>query len=148
MATFVEIRTETGKAVKMTGEHLLPVSPNCDGESSLTTAKNVVVGACAYGREGDLEKVVSVRSETGNGVYTVVTEDLNAKLVVGGIVAHPFSVHPVIASLTDYFYCFHRILYKFLPTTAMESSILSGFNSYASYTALLSLPSVLSLVAN
>lgn len=81
--TFVEIKTESGRMIKMTRRHLLPL---CSGE--LVVAQNLKHGSCLKTVGGD-ELVTTTTETVINGVYTAIAE--NEFLVVNGFVASPFA---------------------------------------------------------
>jgi predicted extracellular nuclease len=86
--TFTHLQTEAGRDIKMTAEHLLPVSTSCSGSYSLAQASSVQVGSCVQTVTG-AEKVSAISEVQGQGVYSVVTKE--AMVVVNGIVASPFA---------------------------------------------------------
>mmetsp|Transcript_16474 Transcript_16474/g.19484 ORF Transcript_16474/g.19484 Transcript_16474/m.19484 type:complete len:417 (-) Transcript_16474:65-1315(-) len=81
--TFVEIKTNTDRLIKMTRRHLLPL---CNGE--LIVAQDVKTGSCLRTVDGD-ELVTTTNEVVVNGVYTAVTN--NEFLVVNGFIASPFA---------------------------------------------------------
>jgi hypothetical protein len=96
-ATFVEVNTASGKTVKLTRGHLLPL---CDG--SLMVANDIKEGSCLRTVDGE-DEVTNTTMVEMNGVYTAVTE--NEFLVVNGIIASPFAASSALVhaffNLTD-----------------------------------------------
>lgn len=84
MGTFLELKTDSGKAVRMTGGHFIP---KCNGE--LEPAAEIVVGDCLFTVDGK-ETVTEITSATKFGIYTAITK--NKFIVVDGIVASPYSL--------------------------------------------------------
>jgi hypothetical protein len=82
-ANFVEINTVSGKVIKMTRGHLIPL---CSGD--LKTAAAIEKGACLRTIHGE-DEVLNATDVILNGVYTAVTE--NEFVVVNGIIASPFA---------------------------------------------------------
>jgi hypothetical protein len=117
-AVFVEIVTEGGGDVKLTGDHLL-LSGVCGGEMSLVEAGSVLVGSCVRSVSGDVS-VMSVSLVSGEGVYTVVTKH-DGLIVVNGIVASPFAVNHNVANAV---YNVHRMLHIVLPSWMLSSALL------------------------
>ena len=107
-AIFVTIATEAGRDLKLTTNHFLPAG-KCDAAAALPviTADRVSVGDCVQTMSGR-EKVVSVDTVEGHGIYTAIaTEEL---LVVNGIVATPFGgINPTLVNI---YYNLHRLVYS------------------------------------
>jgi len=114
-ATFVTIATAAGRDVKMTANHVLPA-----GACGLTTlpyvsASSVVVGDCVETASGR-ERVVSVSTVVGEGIYTVVA--MEELVVVNGVVATPYGgVNPTLANV---YYNLHRLAYQVCGANAMK----------------------------
>jgi len=115
-ATFVTIATAAGRDVKMTANHVLPA-----GACGLTTkalpyvsASSVVVGDCVETVSGR-ERVVSVETVAGAGIYTVVA--MEELLVVNGVVATPYG--GVNSALANVYYNLHRLAYQVWGTKAL-----------------------------
>ncbi len=101
---FIELSTNMNNSVRFTGNHLVST---CSG--ALAFAGSLKIGACVQTVAGD-SLLTTIRHVKSRGMYTVVT--MNEFLVVGGIVASPFSVnHRVVHS----YYNIHRVLFKLVP---------------------------------
>ena len=106
--TFVKITTVSGRDLKMTMNHVLPVG-TCDTKQSLSyvSASEIVVGVCVetvHGREA----IVSVESIEGKGIYTMIA--MEELLVINGIIATPFGgINPTLANM---YYNLHRLVYS------------------------------------
>ena len=108
--TFVKVTTISGRDLKMTMNHVLPIG-SCDTKQSLSyhSASEIVVGDCVETVRGR-EPIVSVESTEGKGIYTVIT--MEELLVINGIIATPFGgINP---SLANMYYNLHRLVYSLL----------------------------------
>lgn len=81
---FERLTTASGKELFATMKHLLP---DCKG--ALKTARDFTAGDCVRTADGEETLAAVARDVDSTGVYTAVTT--NEFLVVGGIVASPFS---------------------------------------------------------
>lgn len=108
---FIHIVTnKLGLDIKMTLDHMIPYSSNCDRNNfKLTRASAVLVNGCVDSEEGMLT-VISTEEVYGISLYSAVTT--NEYILVNGIVASPFAVSHAAA---DSFYNLLRIVYRFLP---------------------------------
>jgi hypothetical protein len=89
-ATFAFLTTATGRSIKMTPEHIVMVDPSCGTKTVLMKASEVEKDMCLVTVEGQ-EQVTAVSSVSGNGIYTVITNE--EMVVVNGIIASPFAVN-------------------------------------------------------
>jgi len=115
-AVFTVLATEAGRDVKMTANHVLPAGA-CDLASPLpyVAASAVASGDCVETVSGR-ERVVSVSTVEGKGIYTVIT--MEELLVVNGIVATPYGgVNPALANV---YYNLHRLAYQVYGAGAMK----------------------------
>jgi hypothetical protein len=106
-AMFTVLATAAGRDVKMTANHMLPAGA-CDAAKSLpvVAASAVVVGECVQTVSGR-ERVVSVGTVDGEGIYTAIA--MEELLVVNGIVATPYGgINPTLANV---YYNLHRLRY-------------------------------------
>ena len=106
--TFVKITTLSGRDLKMTMNHMLPVG-TCDTKQSLSylSASEIVVGDCVETVTGR-EQIVSVESMEGKGIYTLIA--MEELLVINGIIATPFGgINPTLANI---YYNLHRLVYS------------------------------------
>jgi hypothetical protein len=115
---------------------LIAVSDHC-GEipstsSTLKRAASVKVGECVLTVAGD-ERVVSNVDEGGAGVYTAVTMEKDALLVVNGIVASPFAVNHAVGNT---FYQLHRFAYAVAPSL-VATPLFSGVQAFVGDLSLL-----------
>ena len=109
-ADFVRLVTESGRDVKMTADHLVPAGAcSFAGPSpfpAAVAASAVSVGDCVFTVAGP-ERVASVETVGGRGVYTIVA--IEELLVVNGVVATPYGgVNPTLANV---YYNLHRLAY-------------------------------------
>jgi hypothetical protein len=109
-AQFRVLTTETKRDIKLTGKHLL-VAGACDGSMDLMYAEAVTPDHCVQTVDGK-ERVSSVATTAGRGVYTVVTQASDKLLVVNGVVASPFAVNHAMANA---YYGVHRLVYQLWP---------------------------------
>ena len=85
--TYLQLTTESGRDLKMTKNHLMPVG-NCDDFTDFTqgskapppplrlrAASDIVVGDCVLSIAGH-DKVVSIHTIEGKGVYTIITTEV------------------------------------------------------------------------
>ena len=108
--TFVKITTVSGRDLKMTMNHVLPIGA-CDTKQSLSyhSASEIVVGDCVETVHGR-EPIVLVESMEGKGIYTLIT--MEELLVINGIIATPFGgINPTLANM---YYNLHRLVYSLL----------------------------------
>jgi len=107
-ATFAVVTTASGRDVKMTANHMLPAGA-CETPAALpvVSASSVSEGECVETVSGR-ERVVSVSTVEGGGIYTVVA--MEELLVVNGVVVTPYGgVNPALANT---YYNLHRLAYK------------------------------------
>ena len=126
-AVFMHITTESGRDVKMTQSHIIPAGV-CGSSLPLVYASKVTVGDCVLTVSGE-EKVSSVESVRGEGVYTIVTKE--EFIVVNGIVASPFGANHMMANM---YYNIHRFAFTIAPTllaTNLFHSINEGLGLFA-----------------
>jgi hypothetical protein len=81
-ATFTHITTDSGRDIKMTQSHVLPAG-KCSVSSTsepvllpLVYASQVSVGDCIMTESGQ-ERVYTVGNVRGEGLYTIVTNQVN-----------------------------------------------------------------------
>ena len=126
-AVFMHITTESGRDVKMTQSHIIPAGV-CGSSLPLVYASKVTVSDCVLTVSGE-EKVSSVESVRGEGVYTIVTKE--EFIVVNGIVASPFGANHMMANM---YYNIHRFAFTIAPTllaTNLFHSINEGLGLFA-----------------
>jgi hypothetical protein len=109
-AEFTVLTTETTRDIQLTGKHLL-VAGTCDGAMELMYAEAVTPEHCIQTVYGP-ERVTSVSTTMGRGVYTVVTQASDKLVVVNGVVASSFAVNHAVANA---YYSMHRLLYQLWP---------------------------------
>jgi len=89
---YVNIKTETGESLHLTGEHLIYMARGCDNSSIDTVrAEQVETGACVMvvnGATHKYSKVVSTKRIAKTGIYSPVTEV--GTVVVSNVVASCF----------------------------------------------------------
>ena len=116
---FIKLVTSSGKSIKMTPYHLLPVQ---NGDLfTLTCANDVEVNDIIMTVDG-YESVTSKEIEMDNGIYTVVTND--DYIVVNNIIASPFDTFHDLANV---YYQIHRTVYNINPQI-LETEIFNDFN--------------------
>lgn len=129
-ADFVRLVTESGRDVKMTADHLLPAGAcSFAGPSpfpAAVAASAVSVGDCVFTVAGP-ERVASVETVGGRGVYTIVA--IEELLVVNGVVATPYGgVNPTLANV---YYNLHRYGSRrgvFFPSPLASSMLTRAFS--------------------
>jgi hypothetical protein len=105
--TFAVIGTESGRDLKMTANHVLPVGACALSSLPLVAARQIAVGDCVQTVSGR-EQVVSVNKVEGKGIYTIIA--MEELIVVNDIVATPFGgVNPTLANA---YYNLHRLAYS------------------------------------
>jgi len=114
-ATFANIATEGGKALKATKTHLVQT---CSGD--LAYAGALKAGDCLRTVDGD-ERIASTSVTKAEGIYSVVAQ--NEFVVVSGIVSSPFAF---AHGATNAVYNLHRALYKFAPALLKSSAVVSA----------------------
>ena len=113
--TFVKITTTSGRDLKMTMNHMIPVG-TCDTKQSLTylPASEIVVGDCVETVNGR-EPIVSAESTEGKGIYTLIA--MEELLVINGIIATPFGgINPTLANI---YYNLHGLFYSLLGSSVL-----------------------------
>ena len=120
-AAFLRLVTESGRDVKMTADHQLPAGDCAFAGPSLfpaaVAASDVKVGDCVFTVAGP-ERVVSIDTVGGRGVYTIVA--IEELLVVNGVVATPYGgVNPALANV---YYNLHRLAYVACGTTYIRAA--------------------------
>jgi hypothetical protein len=81
-AQFVEVITADLRSLRLTSDHLLPVSSRCllqkagqpDRQFHLIAARDLRVGDCLYTVDMKLSQVLEVNTFLGAGVYTIVLD--------------------------------------------------------------------------
>lgn len=116
-AKFVQLMTESKRAVKVTADHLV-LGGSCESSLSLVSAGSVKVGQCLQTIAGP-EVVTAASLAKESGVFTVVTLK-GGLLVVNGVVASPFAVNHLVANA---FYNIHRAVYNILPSATKQSMV-------------------------
>jgi len=122
-STFVELETSMGRTLKATPTHLI-VAGQCGESMNLVRAKDIAVGDCVKTVAGE-DKVVASETNTGFGVYTIVTSEMSGYVVVNGIVASSFAQ---LHFLPNMYYNIHRALYNILPQEVMGSDMMESLN--------------------
>lgn len=118
-ALFAHITTKN-RDIKITMDHVLPAG-TCGSSLPLVYASQVAVGNCIMTIAGQ-EKVSSVLSVKGNGLFTVITNE--EYIVVNGIIASPFGANHMMANL---YYNIHRFAFALSPLL-LSSSFLRSVN--------------------
>jgi hypothetical protein len=110
-ALFTHITTTQGRDIKMTRSHVIPAG-SCGSIFPLPDvyASYVAVGDCIMTVLG-MEKVSSVGTVQGQGLYTIVTGE--EYVVVNGIIASPFAYNHMVA---NFYYNIHRFVCAFVPS--------------------------------
>lgn len=118
-ALFAHIITKN-RDIKITMNHVLPAG-TCGSSLPLVYASQVAVGDCIMTIAGQ-EKVSSVLSVKGTGLFTVITNE--EYIVVNGIIASPFSANHMMANL---YYNMHRFAFALYPLL-LSSSLFRSVN--------------------
>jgi Hint module len=127
-ARFIQLVTDSGRDVKMTGLHMVPAgscstTTTATGSLPLVYASAVKTGDCIKTVDG-LERVVEVKESVSKGIYSVVT--MEEFVVVNGVVASPFAISHVFANV---YYNVLRVLYAYLPSAFhVHSGVVRSFN--------------------
>ena len=117
-ATFVTLVTAAGRDVKMTANHVLPAGACGAASLPYVSASSVVVGDCVQSVSGR-ERVVSVSTTEGKGIYTAIA--MEELIVVNGVVATPYGgVNPTLANI---YYNLHRLAYQVVGAGMLPSSV-------------------------
>jgi Hint module len=124
-ARFIQLVTESGRDVKMTGLHMVPAgSCSMSGDLPLIYASAVKMGDCIKTVDG-LEKVVGLKESVSKGIYTVVA--MNEYVVVNGVVASPFAISHVFANV---YYNLYRMVYAYFPNLLLGGGALNPSEEY------------------
>ena len=118
---FIEITTSSGKKIKMTKDHLIPIISEGSSDMKLIKAENINTNDVILTVDG-CETVSSKEVITEDGIYTVITMD--DYIVVNNIVVSPFAISHLVS---NFYYQFHRTLYNISPSI-IESSYFNTFN--------------------
>lgn len=129
LAQFVILQTANGKDLILTEDHLLLSGPCISNEMALTKASSVEVGFCVKTVDGD-SVITAISTTFQQGIYTIVTEE--KFVVVSGIVASPFAVSHEAA---DWYYSFHRTLFRLMPSLLSSSWFMKLQNNVATFVA-------------
>jgi hypothetical protein len=115
---FVRISLASGKDVRATPGHVIPVLEHCNRDLPMTLlgAQEVQTGMCVLSvgedMKSEVDAVVSVQTVTGHGLYTVITYE--EMIVVNGIVVSPYGSNP---TGTHMFYSIYRLLLGYVDRT-------------------------------
>lgn len=135
---FVEVVTVSGRSLKMTPDHMLPLATAASCNRTLAFdfvlgyARDASNGMCILTIDGP-EVIVKTRHVKGKGVYTVVTAEPNGHLVVNGVVASSFGTNHHVVNA---YYGIHRMLHPFVPSWLLNSKLAVSINSFAGYLGL------------
>ena len=126
MAEFIRLVLSSGKDIKMTAQHLLPVADcthattartQCDVCSTLDIPYNTLkptskvrIGQCLLTTTGQ-EEVIRLYRTYERGIYTAIT--LEEFIIVNDIIASPYAVSHIIGHS---FYHIPRMLYSLFPS--------------------------------
>jgi hypothetical protein len=129
-AGFLEIKTQNGHSLSISGTHLIYRSASCSSERETVFADKVKVGDCLYtGEELEADRVKSVGTVFKQGYYAPITEE--GSIVVGGVAASCFAqveneqLAQIVSSLVHGASTFLRTV---LPTS-ISQSLFDGFEN-------------------
>ena len=139
MAEFIRLELSSGRDIKITSAHLLPVadctrptitattttqSDVCSTRDipyeTLKAASTVHIGQCLLTTTGQ-EEVIGVYRTYERGIYTAIT--LEEFIVVNDIIASPYAVSHVIGHS---FYHIPRVLYSLFPSVRLSDWMSSA----------------------
>lgn len=120
LSEFVEIKTFSGKNIKMTTFHLIPLLKNNKKSFELSKAIDIEINDIIITVDGN-EIVTAKEIISENGIYTVVTNE--DYIVVNNIIASPFAISHLLPS---FYYQIHKIVYNINPKL-LETV---GFNKF------------------
>ena len=109
LSQFVEIKTFSGKNIKMTDFHLIPLLKNNKRSFELSKAIDAEINDIIITVDGN-EIVTSKEIISENGIYTVVTNE--DYIVANNIIASPFAISHLLPS---FYYQIHKINYNINP---------------------------------
>jgi hypothetical protein len=118
---FIEIKTLSGKNIKMTSDHLIPVLKNKNNKFETIYAKNIDIDDIIITIDGN-DKVTSKEVIKEEGIYTVIT--LEEYIVVDNIVVSPYAIFHLLGNI---YYCLHKTLYCVNPDI-VKSAYFEKFN--------------------
>jgi hypothetical protein len=118
---FIEIKTLSGKSIKMTDCHLIPLLKNDKRKFELLKASDIEINDIIITLDGN-EIITSKEIINENGIYTVVTRE--DYIVVNNIIASPFAVSHL---LPNFYYNIHKIIYNINPKL-LETTIFNKFD--------------------
>jgi hypothetical protein len=119
LSKFIEIKTVSGKNIKMTEFHLIPILKN--NKFELIKADDLELNNIIMTIDGH-EAIKYKDVIYDNGIYTVVT--LEDYIIVNNIIASPFAISHLLAS---FYYKLHKMIYNIDPKI-LESSYFDIFN--------------------
>jgi hypothetical protein len=120
LSKFIEIKTSTGKNIKMTESHLIPILKN--NILKLIQANDIELNNIIITVDG-FEFITDINISYENGIYTVVTT--NDYIVVNNIIASPFAISHIVPS---FYYLLHKIIYN-IDSNLLESESFQSFNN-------------------
>lgn len=120
-SNFIEIKTLSGKNIKMTPDHLIPVLKNKNKKFETIYAENIDVDDIIITIDGN-DKVISKEVMKEDGIYTVIT--LEEYIVVDDIVASPYGIFHILGNI---YYSLHKTLYRINPSI-VKSTYFEKFN--------------------
>jgi len=121
LSQFVEIKTFSGKNIKMTDFHLIPLLKNNKRSFELSKAIDIEINDIIITVDGN-EIVTSKEIISENGIYTVVTNE--DYIVANNIIASPFAISHLLPS---FYYQIHKIIYNINPKL-LETNTFDKFN--------------------
>jgi len=123
-AKFIKFTTNSGKSIKMTDKHLIPVLKQNSNSFNVIFAEKIEVNDIIKSVDGN-EQITSIEIIEDEGVYTVVT--LEEYIVVDNIIASPYAVFELFHLLGNIYYSLHKNLYRLNPTI-INSSYFKKFD--------------------
>ena len=106
-STFIELKTEKNKNIRMKTNHLIPFIK--DNKIELISADKIVINDIIKTVDGD-EQIISIENSYDTGLYTLITQE--EYIVVDNIVVSPFAISHIMG---QFYYSMYRALFKLSP---------------------------------
>jgi hypothetical protein len=124
LSKFIKFTTNSGKNIKMTDKHLIPVLKQNNNTFNNIFAEKIEINDIVKSVDGN-EQITSIEIIEDEGVYTVVT--LEEYIVVDNIIASPYAVFELFHLLGNIYYSLHKNLYRLNPII-INSSYFKKFD--------------------
>jgi len=127
LSKFIKFTTNSGKSIKMTEKHLIPVlkkqnsNNNNNNSFDVIFAEKIEINDIVKTVNGN-EQITSIEIVEEEGIYTVIT--LEEYIVVDNIIASPYAIFHLLGNI---YYSLHKNLYSINPKI-IDSPYFKKFN--------------------